>query len=79
MRDARPLSIDEARQQLLREAQIVRAGGDVSIEEVTVVIRADRDAQTGKVQELVKAAQDAGFEDFALRGQQEQVRVIPPQ
>lgn len=73
------LSIDEARQQLLREAQIVRAGGDVSIEEVTVVIRADRGAQTGKVQELVKAAQDAGFENFALRGQQEQIRVIPPQ
>lgn len=73
------LSIDEARQQLLREAQIVRAGGDVRIEDVTVIIRADQHAKTGKVQELVKAAQDAGFEDFALRGQQDQIRVLPPQ
>lgn len=72
------LTIDEAAQQLLREAQIIRAG-DVPIADVTVIIRADKKAKTGKVQDLIKAAQDAGFEDFALRGQQEEVRTVTPE
>lgn len=69
------LTIDEAAVQLRREAQIVRAG-DVPIGEVTVIIRADKEAQAGRVQDLIKAAQDAGFEDFALRGQQDEARTI---
>lgn len=68
------LSVDEARLQLQREAQIVRAAGEQDlIQKVTVVVRADKGARTGKVQEMIKAAQDAGFENFALRGKQDQV------
>ena len=40
--------------------------------EATVVIRADADAKTGIVQELIKACQDTGFEKFALRAKQEE-------
>jgi biopolymer transport protein ExbD len=69
------LTIDEAGVQLRREAQIVRAG-DVPIEEVTVIIRADREAQAGKVQDLIKVTQEAGFEDFALRGRQDEAKEV---
>lgn len=69
------LTIDEAAIQLRREAQIINAG-DVPITDVTVIIRADKEAQAGKVQDLIKAAQDAGFEDFALRGQQGEAKEI---
>lgn len=72
------LTIDEAAVQLRREAQIIRAG-DVPIEQVTVIVRADKEVPAGKVQDLIKVAQDAGFEDYALRGQQEEAReVITP-
>ncbi len=37
----------------------------------TVIIRADREAQAGQVQELTKKCQDAGFEKFAYRAKQE--------
>jgi len=35
-----------------------------------VVIRADSDAKTGRVQELIKVCQERGFERFALRAKQ---------
>jgi biopolymer transport protein ExbD len=37
----------------------------------TVIIRADKEAQSGQVQELTKKCQDAGFEKFAYRAKQE--------
>ena len=37
---------------------------------MTVVIRADRLAKTGKVQELIQLCQEAEFDTFALRGRQ---------
>ena len=39
--------------------------------DVTVIVRADRRAETGVVQELITACQDSGFERFALRAKQE--------
>ncbi len=39
--------------------------------EATVIIRADRAAPTGKVQELIKICQESGFEKFALRAKEE--------
>jgi len=57
---------------LIRERQVLeRAGKAASI--VTVIVRADADAQTGKVQEMVETCQEAGFEKFALRAEQKSV------
>jgi biopolymer transport protein ExbD len=36
-----------------------------------VILRADADAQTGVVQEMIKKCQENGFENFALRAKQE--------
>jgi biopolymer transport protein ExbD len=69
------LTIEELRIALKREAQIIRAAGDdVRLSDVTVIVRADKNARTGKVQEMIEAAQDAEFETFALRGQQTDVQ-----
>ena len=54
---------------LRREKSVLTAkGGDAS--KATIIIRADADAETGVVQELIKICQDAGFEKFALRAKQ---------
>ena len=45
------------------------------LSDVTVIIRADKDARTGKVQEMIEASQEAEFETFALRGQQSDVEL----
>jgi biopolymer transport protein ExbD len=43
--------------------------------DVTVIVRADKQARTGAVQEMIEAAQEAEFETFALRGQQSDVQL----
>ena len=40
--------------------------------DATIIIRADGRAKTGVVQEIIQKCQDAGFEQFALRAQQEE-------
>ena len=52
----------------MREAQIIKAYPNKKLSDVTVVIRADRLAKTGKVQEIIQMCQEAGFDMFALRG-----------
>ena len=70
------LTLDELRIALKREAQIIRAAGDdVRMADVTVIVRADKQARTGAVQEMIEAAQEAEFETFALRGQQSDVQL----
>jgi biopolymer transport protein ExbD len=54
---------------LRREAQLIRHA-EKDISDVTVIIRADRHAKTGKVQELIQMCQEAEFDTFALRGRQ---------
>jgi biopolymer transport protein ExbD len=54
---------------LLREARLIRFA-EKEVSDVTVVIRADRQAKTGKVQELIQLCQEAEFDTFALRGRQ---------
>jgi biopolymer transport protein ExbD len=39
--------------------------------EVTVIIRAHKDSQTGKVQELIKKCQESNLESFVLRVKEE--------
>jgi biopolymer transport protein ExbD len=53
---------------LLREAQIIKLNPSKKVSDVTVVIRADKSAKTGKVQEIIQLCQDAEFDTFALRG-----------
>ena len=60
------------RDALLREKQEIDR--DRSSREATVVIRADREAKTGKVQEVIKICRDTGFDKFALRAKQQEKR-----
>ncbi len=55
---------------LLREAQIIKASPKKKVSDVTVIIRADKRAKTGKVQEIIQLCQQAEFDTFALRGKQ---------
>jgi biopolymer transport protein ExbD len=40
-------------------------------EDTSVILRADADAKTGLVQEIIQKCQENGFENFALRAKQE--------
>jgi biopolymer transport protein ExbD len=62
------LTRDSLKSALLREAQIIKAHPEKDVSDVTVIIRADRYAKTGKVQELIQVCQEAEFDTFALRG-----------
>jgi biopolymer transport protein ExbD len=64
------LSPDGLKAALLREAQIIKTHPEKKVEDVTIIIRADRKAKTGKVQEIIKLCQEAEFDTFALRGRQ---------
>jgi biopolymer transport protein ExbD len=66
------LTRDGLKSALLREAQIIKAHPEKKVSDVTVVIRADRNAATGKVQELIQVCQEAEFDTFALRNKQTQ-------
>jgi biopolymer transport protein ExbD len=57
---------------LTRERQVIERNPDKSVSMVTIIIRADGDAKTGQVQEIIKTCQETGFEKFALRAQQEE-------
>jgi biopolymer transport protein ExbD len=55
---------------LSRERAVLELRGD-SPASATVIVRADGDAQTGRVQELIEICQRSGFEKFTLRAKQE--------
>jgi len=61
------------RPQLLRERQIIARTPGRSVAEATIIIRADRGAKTGRVQELMQLCQERaiGFQKFKLRAKQE--------
>jgi len=64
------------RSALLRETQIIERHSSKELSEVTIIIRADEDAKTGMVQEVIRISQQLGFERFALRGKQSDIRTI---
>lgn len=68
------MSLDELRGAIRQEGTFLREyseeGGENKLAAATVVIRADLKSRTGRVQEIIKACQDAGFDTFALRGRQ---------
>jgi biopolymer transport protein ExbD len=53
-----------------READAIVAEGK-SQNVATIIVRAHRDAPVGKVQEIIKACQESGFEKFALRAEED--------
>jgi biopolymer transport protein ExbD len=69
-------SLDELRSALLREKQIIERYALEKLSNVTIVIRADEDARTGQVQEVIQLCQELRFERFALRGKQAESRRI---
>ena len=54
---------------LQKEIRGLEFTGD-GIESATIVIRAHRHCQAGRVQELIEKCQEVGFENFALRAQE---------
>lgn len=64
------MDLDGLADALRREAQLVRFTGAKQLSDITVVIRADLSARTGKVQEIIQTCQEQGYETFALRGKQ---------
>lgn len=71
--------LDELRElqsALLQERQTIERYTSRQLSDVTVIIRADEDAKTGMVQEIIEICQQLEFERFALRGQQSDVPTI---
>lgn len=68
------MTIEELRTAVRQEGTFLREysdeEGENKLSKATVVIRADLQSRTGRVQEIIKACQDAGFDKFALRGRQ---------
>ena len=56
---------------LNNEKYVLESKGE-SIKDANVIIRADRDAKTGLVQNIIKVCQEIGFEKFSLRAKSEQ-------
>jgi biopolymer transport protein ExbD len=67
---------DSLQSALMREAAIIKAYPNKKLSDVTVVVRADRAAKTGKVQEVIQMCQKAGFDMFALRGKSSDVSTL---
>jgi len=68
-----PVSVAGLQPLLTREKQLLQARGDQSAQNATIIIRADRAAKTGRVQEVIKACQTTGFDKFALRAKQQEI------
>ena len=67
----REVTVNALKPLLVREFQVINARKAGSAKQATVVIRGDREAKTGRVQEVIKICQETGFEKFALRAKQE--------
>lgn len=66
------VDISELKKLLQRERQLILANTTKKRkQESTIIIRADRSAQTGKVQEIIQLCQQTGFERFVLRAKDE--------
>ncbi|HUT93565.1 MAG TPA: biopolymer transporter ExbD [Thermoguttaceae bacterium] len=68
---AKEVAVSQLPAELLREKQVLEATGTKSARQATIIIRADREAMTGQVQEVMEVCQKTGFEKFALRAKQE--------
>ncbi len=66
----------QLRSALLQETQIILRHTTKKLADVTVIIRADENAKTGLVQQVIQACQELKFERFALRGKQSEVSTL---
>jgi biopolymer transport protein ExbD len=66
-----PIPVASFAPKLKLEQQVFEETG-IAPEDVTVVIRADAEVPTGLVQQLIRLAQDAKFQKFALKATQAQ-------
>ncbi len=57
---------------LQREREMIKTVLGRNMKNATVVIRADRDVPTGKVQEVIRVCQETDFEKFILRAKWKQ-------
>lgn len=62
----------ELRSPLRREREMIKNVLGRNVRNATVIIRADRDVPTGKVQEVIRVCQEADFEKFILRAKWKQ-------
>ncbi len=69
----RPSAMLWLRSKLLIERQIIDRTPGRKVADATIIIRADRGAKTGQVQELIQVCQDRAidFRKFKLRAKQE--------
>ena len=67
--DGKDYTLGEANRVLGRERTYFEDIG-TPIDEVTVVIRSDGDIPAGRIQELIKTGQEAGFTLFSVKAQQ---------
>jgi biopolymer transport protein ExbD len=58
---------------LQREREMIKNVLGRNMKNATVIIRADRDVPSGKVQEVIRACQEAEFEKFVLRAKWKQL------
>jgi biopolymer transport protein ExbD len=75
---ATEVTLPQLDRKLLREKQLIEATGKKSAQDATVVIRADRAAPTGEVQEVIQVCQKRGFVKFALRARQQFAQSVAP-
>ena len=68
---AKEVDVVQLAKELSLERQLLEARGDESAQKATIIIRADRAAKTGEVQEVIEVCQKTGFDKFALRAKQE--------
>jgi len=66
----------QLRSALLQEKLIILRYETENLADVTVIIRADENAKTGFVQQVIQICQELDFERFALRGKQSEERTI---
>jgi biopolymer transport protein ExbD len=62
--------LEGLRPYLVKEANVLELQNR-PLSDATIIIRAHKDAQAGKVQDLIKVCQEARFEQFALRAKED--------
>jgi biopolymer transport protein ExbD len=61
------MSVDDLRGPLMRERNALLASSEHRLNSTTVIIRADRNVQFDKVQDIIGVCQESGFQKFILR------------
>lgn len=64
------ISVDTMRPILNREISVLKASGKTA-KDANIIIRAHKDAATGKAQEIISVCQGVGFENFLLRAKEQ--------